>query len=153
MGQPVQRSDGDGNRYWDREDPFPCLTWCGSQGRLRPDLQRERQCTLPGYSGPWTEPSPSDRVRLTVWMGRPANYDENNYRPAEDISDGCPGGWARSRFAESMLRYRRQRLEGGGHDINVLVHAGTEPQVIEALRYYESQEAAAFSEFNRRRYG
>jgi hypothetical protein len=147
---PVKRADREGRSYWDREDPFPCLNWCGSQGRLVPSLLDERRCTLPGYSGTWADaPRPA---RQLVWLGRSADHENRDYRPAEPVSDGCPGGWARCRFAESVLRYRRRRVEGGGHDANPLIHANTPPHIIEAIAYFEGQEAIAMGEYNRKRF-
>ena len=150
---PVSRTDREGRQYWDREDPFPCLSWCGSQGHLRASLQSGRRCTLPGFRGNWGDPEPSDRARLSIWLGAPPDHESRDYRPAEPPEDGCPGGWARCRFAESLLRYRRARTEGGAHDMNPLVHHQTPTHILDALSYYEGQEAAAMAELNRKRYG
>ncbi len=85
-------------------------------------------------------------ARLGLWMGL---KDADGVRQPESLVDGCPGGWARCRFVESFVRYRRDRLATGAHDSNPLVHHDTPPAVLEALRYYEAVEATASAEFDR----
>jgi hypothetical protein len=103
------------------------------------------QCTRLDFRGSWRPPRPTEAVRLGQWLGL-AHADGS--RRTEDPADGCPGGWARSRFAESFLRYRRRRLAGGAHDTNPRVYHGTPPLVLEALGYYEGCEAHAAAEFD-----
>ena len=120
---------------------------------MYPDLQARRRCTLPGYTGAWgaDEKIVPEDYRLRIWQGRdPEGHD---MRPHEKRSEGCPGGWARSRFAQSLLRYRRGRLEGGGHDSNPLVHANTDRFILECLALFEGYEAVAAAEFRKAIYG
>lgn len=148
VGKPVSRprSDGQPGRTWDRQDPFPCYDMCASAGELVPEVQASRRCTLPSFRGAWTD-EPSERVRLKLWVGMPPEHESHNYRPHEDLDDGCPGGWARSRFAMSLHPYMRGRLQGGGHDTNPRVDSSTPGHILDALSYYEREYARADSEF------
>lgn len=69
--------------------------------------------------------------------------------PPEPEAEGCPGGWSRCAFAASFMPYTRRRLDNGGHDDNPLIHAGTPAHILEALREFESHEAAAVAERHR----
>lgn len=71
----------------------------------------------------------------------------NPRKPWESVADGCPGGWYRTEFTASMQKYRRRMTESGGHDHNPLIHADTNPRVLEALQYLEACEAAARAEY------
>lgn len=120
--------------------------------------RRDKRCTLLQYHGTWT-PGPPEDMEWRLWLGQPpqrhlANDPEtvrltilngDYHYPSEPIEEGCPGGWASSPYAISFERYRRRRIESGLHDHNPLVHAGTDPRVLEALRYYEDEEAAAWN--------
>lgn len=119
---------------------------------LIPDLQRRRRCTLPMYRGEWGEPSYPMDARLLQWVGAPTDYSDPavpNLMPPEPESEGCPGGWARCAFASSFRRYQRRRLDGGGHDANPLIGPNTPEHILEALRSFESYEAAAAAERSR----
>jgi hypothetical protein len=52
---------------------------------------------------------PDQRLLGTVDMV-PVNPD----MPHERTADGCPGGWYRSSFVDSIVPYLRRRTEGGG---------------------------------------
>lgn len=92
---------------------------------------------------------------MLTWQGRLPIYDEQgerNERPPEDMNEGCPGGWARCRFAISFMPYMRRRLESGGHDTNPRLGPDTSPHILEALRYFEIHQSRAESEFARLRH-
>lgn len=149
VGKPERRTDPrDSKRVtYTHSDPFNCALWCSDDHgqTLIPELQRSRRCTLPGFWRTWDdEPQREDVARLRVWMG---SADRAGNRKPEPLSDGCPAGWAHSRYAESFKRYRRRRLENGGHDSNPRVHAGTPEHILDALAYYESEFARAESAF------
>lgn len=148
-----------------------CLETCGDpRGRLQAREQATKRCTLLRYSGRWEGDEPHGHMghQWMLWYGRPPlrhlagepkdvirlhvlNMDLEH--PSEEPGEGCPGGWIHTRYVESLLPYLRQRTSTGLHDTNPLVHADTAPKVLEALRYFEAEEAAAHSHVNRVRYG
>lgn len=68
-------------------------------------------------------------------------------RPHEDVANnGCPGGWYRTPFIDSILRYRREPLEGGARVENLLLSRCDDELVLEAVRLLESFENAWTSE-------
>ena len=137
-----------------------CRDTClGSNGGWREETRQDKRCCLPGYDGPWSPDPPRDHEWL-IWLGLPQRrplatlpreqvekqiFNGSWKHPSEDIEDGCPGGWSRSRYADSFSKYRRRRVESGMHDQNPLVHAGTDPRVLEALRYFEDEESSAWN--------
>lgn len=154
---PIKHKDRDGHTIIERDDPFDCVIWCGDGVGLPPegDPQRQaRHCTLPGFYKPWSAVAHRDRARLKVWQGAPKCVHADGYvdpRPPEDIeADGCPGGWARCRFAASFTKYIRPRVQGGAHDSNPRVHAGTPEHILDALRFFEQHQARAHAEFQRK---
>ena len=64
-------------------------------------------------------------------------------KDGEPPEEGCPGGWYRTRFAQSFRAYRRRE----GFD-NPRVNAQTPELILEAIAYYEEQEAMAMHSFN-----
>lgn len=136
-------------------DPFDCAHWCSSDGvNLDPIAQRQRRCTLPGFWRRWDDQPPAhDLHKLTVYMGRDRTIDPDgyiNHRPAEDLSEGCPGGWARCRYASSFMRYIRPSISGGGHDSNPRVDAlsaDDSSHILDALQYFEVHYARAEAKF------
>ena len=141
--------DRDGNQYWACEDPFPCDRWCADRGKLIPELQARRRCTLPTFRGEWSQPVYPIDARLEQWIGAAPDYSDTaapQMMPPEPASEGCPGGWSRCAFAQSFMPYMRRRLEGGGHDDNPRIHAGTPAHILDALSSFESYEAAAAAE-------
>lgn len=81
----------------------------------------------PGFGRHWTDPR----------------------RPWESLVDGCPGGWYRCEFLDSLRPYRRRMIEGGGHDANPLLDRCDHWLVLEAISYYEDCEAHARAEYHR----
>lgn len=154
-GKPAPTSDHEGRKLFIRVDPFDCVKWCGNGVGLPPEsdaIRASRRCTLPGFWRPWTPGRYEDEARQREWQGRaPVEEDGRLHpHPPEDPADGCPGGWARCGFASSFSRYIRTRTEGGLHDANPLIHAGTPAHVLEALRFFEVHQSKADAEFRRR---
>lgn len=146
--------DRDGRTLIDRDDPFDCRQWCGNGIDLLPDdLRAKRNCTLPGFYMPWKPLDYEAKVRLQVWQGAPKRVTPDGYidpRPAEPLEDGCPGGWARCGFASSFAKYIRPRVQGGGHDSNPRIGAGTPAHILDALQFFETYQAKAAAEFQRK---
>jgi len=152
VGNPIKTKDAEGRTFLRRVEQFPCSTWCGDAFTLNHRLQASRHCTLPGFRRRWTETGYQDSARLNSWMGRPRFMDEERgyvEHPGEVAADGCPGGWARCGFATSFSKYIRPRIEGGGHDDNPRIHKDTPAHVLDALTYFETQQALAEAEFQR----
>lgn len=61
------------------------------------------------------------------------------HEPVEGPQDGCPAGWARSPFVNSVARYARRRTEGGGRVPNPFFDRAPW-QVQEAVLYYEDEQ-------------
>jgi len=70
----------------------------------------------------------------------------NPHTPLERLSDGCPGGWYRSRFVWSLDRYFRLRVEGGQRVPNPLLDRCGDEFVIACERIYlqEQERAVAY---------
>lgn len=60
--------------------------------------------------------------------------------PYEDVADGCPAGWHRSVFAESVARYLRTRGEGGVRSSSPVLDLTSDRTIREAVQYYERYE-------------
>lgn len=60
--------------------------------------------------------------------------------PSEPACDGCPGGWYRSRFVESLLRYRRRSADGGARVANLMLERCDDDLIIEAAEMLERFE-------------
>lgn len=126
-------------------------------GDLDPRLQRGRNCTLPGYGGgwagdawvyPWTEwfgRQPMRGVSLRVLQSEGVLRPD---LPSEDKSQGCPGGWYRSRFAQSFMRWRRRRVEGGMRVSNIRLGPMSPSLVLEAVEFFEAEEDAAVRRYH-----
>ncbi len=68
----------------------------------------------------------------------------NPRKPLERLSDGCPGGWYRSRFVWSLDRYLRTRVEGGQRVPNPLLDRCEDEFVLQCERVFvQEQERAA----------
>lgn len=60
--------------------------------------------------------------------------------PTEDASDGCPGGWYRSRFIDSLMPYLRRRDQHGGRVPNMILDRSDDDLIFELVQYAEDQE-------------
>jgi hypothetical protein len=74
-------------------------------------------------------------------MGLPADYSkpgEVDEHPPENFAEGCPGGWYRSPFLQSLRKYMR-------HDgrNNPLLDSCEDELVQEAIVYFEEECARA----------
>lgn len=58
----------------------------------------------------------------------------------ETHDDGCPGAWSRCGFAQSLLKYYRVN-EGSGPAENIRLSRTRDPLVIEAVAYWEIEQA------------
>lgn len=83
-----------------------------------------------------------ERVRLEVLNGNPR-------RPSEPLDEGCPGGWYRCEFVSSVMPFRRRRTRDGLHDSNPRLNDSTDPPILEAIAFYEEQEAKAWEQVHR----
>lgn len=83
------------------------------------------------------------------WMGRePIDHDEiggvrvSRQNPPEDIREGCPGGWYRSRFVASLHPFLRTRTEHGMRVPNPFFDRCTDDLVLQLVLYLEEQQEA-----------
>lgn len=60
-------------------------------------------------------------------------------RPIEDAVDGCPGGWYRTSYANSVARYTRRRDSNGGRVANPFFDRAPW-QVQAAVMYLEGEQ-------------
>jgi hypothetical protein len=61
-------------------------------------------------------------------------------KPREDIEDGCPGAWYRTPFVDSVDRYTRDSVKGGGRVDNPFFTSAPW-QVQAAVIHLEREEA------------
>lgn len=109
---------------------LPRVAWSVTAADLyqRPSSGRI-SCGL--YRGRLADP----RLAGTTQLGVPVSADE----PLEVAADGCPGGWYRTAYVDSVSRYTRHRTETGGRVANPFFDAA-EWQTQEAVLYYESEQ-------------
>jgi hypothetical protein len=96
----------------------------------------------------YSRPATRHGIYLGRWPGKHADVDSKiigvtcpEDEPVESPEDGCPAGWARSPFADSVARYVRVRTKDGGRVPNrFLDDPGTPWQVWEAVHYFESEQ-------------
>jgi hypothetical protein len=104
-----------------------------------PERQAAWCCSLPGFDRrAW---APDDLVQ--IHLGAPPRYDDgcDDLEPLEPIeADGCPGGWYRTPFVESVLRYARRPAGDGGRVPNRLLDLCDDELVIEAVERLEAHE-------------
>lgn len=111
-----------------------------------------RNCTLV-HPAPIADERWQSSELFKIHMGLPPRYDREGvdrdwFKPNEDIAcDGCPGGWYRCRFVQSLHPYRRQREEGGGRTENIALTRCTDRLVHEAIDYLEHEEGHALADY------
>lgn len=146
-----------------REDPYEseaahsCWDHCYSNSRKRWDHKARavRGCTRDDL-GPveWDvdvtllrrfqgrDPDPElDAATWKLHPGMQNSLDQPWWRtPGEEPSEGCPAGWARCAFAESIVPYIRNRTEHGGRVENMRLSECEDRLVKDAALYYEDCE-------------
>ncbi|HUU96313.1 MAG TPA: hypothetical protein VM487_11280 [Phycisphaerae bacterium] len=82
------------------------------------------------YRGRYPDPALEGTIDL---------YPVDSNEPHERSADGCPGGWYRTPYVDSVAPYLRRRTEGGGRVENPLFT--TAPmQVQAAVMHYEAEQ-------------
>lgn len=119
-------------------EQWDCRALCTvDQETLLRDVQATRNCTLPGFDRRlWTGES-CRGASWKVYQGGP--------RHGEPVEEGCPGGWYRTRFAQSFRRYRRRE----GIQNPKLLSTDVPDLILDALEYYEACEAEARNHYTR----
>ena len=80
------------------------------------------------------------RHRLPPNVGKLAGIEVNPAQPFDDPAEGCPGGWYRSLFVESVLPYLRTRATGGVRNSNPLLDRCEDDLVIQLVLYLEQEQ-------------
>lgn len=107
-----------------------------------PHRQAAWCCTLPGYDRRQWAP----HRLVQIHMGAPPNYagsdtDTHWDKPLEPIErDGCPAGWYKGPFVESVLRYARRACGEGGRVPSRALDLCDDDLVIEAVERLEAHE-------------
>lgn len=86
----------------------------------------------PTYADGFGRPYEADRreaLRLGV-----LNLEE----PFESNVDGCPGGWYRTPFFDSVARYIRPEGGPGQYSPNLMLERCDDDLIIEAVHYFEA---------------
>lgn len=83
------------------------------------------------YFGRWPDRTLDGRDELGI------RYDWEE--PIEPAEDGCPAGWARSPFVDSVTRYARHRTETGNRVENPFFNQASW-QAQEAAMYLETEQ-------------
>jgi hypothetical protein len=87
-------------------------------------------------------------IRCSIYKGRQPSprfegvvdlLEQNPRLPHEATADGCPGGWYRTGYVDSVDRYRRRRTEHGGRVANPFFDSASW-QVQEAALYLEHEQ-------------
>ena len=107
------------------------MAWDVSADALLAPASGERAAQL--YMGRAPDKSLEGKIDLAPLSGK---------FPREQSSDGCPGGWYRTAFASSVLRYRRRRAEGGGRVENGLLRDADELVWLAVLELEREEERA-----------
>lgn len=129
---------------------FDCSTLCSSRGEWLDDRRTAYGCTRSDLP-PVRWDVQAIRLRSGGWMGRRAlpadtrlqgGIPVNPAEPFEDPLEGCPGGWYRSRFTDSVLAFARRRTEGGGRVSNPFFDRCEDELVLQLVLYLEHQQEA-----------
>lgn len=134
------------------EEPFECDRVCRDMrgtGEFIEEQRAARGCTR--FDLPRVEWDIAPGRLRRGYMGRPPvpgvteedGHKVNPQRPLERVSDGCPGGWYRSRFVWSLGRYLRVRVEGGQRVPNPLLDRCEDEFVILCERIYVQEQERA----------
>lgn len=129
-------------------EPYNCWNCCANPktGWWRANERASRACSRVDLPEVLWDVIPS---RLTAfYMGRhgsPSLVGEpgiNNWQhPPEVVSEGCPGGWYQGNpFVDTVLKYVRRRIEGGGRVPNHRRDACTDRIILEAAEYFENEQ-------------
>lgn len=133
---------------WKLVERFDCDIHCSDAGAWVDGRRSERGCTrvdLPPV--PWHVNAQA--IRREGYMGRsrlaPGTTLEDGLpvrwkEPFERPSDGCPGGWYRSRFEASIEPFLRMRAEGGQRVSNPLFDRCEDELVIALVLYLELEQ-------------
>lgn len=101
-----------------------------------------------------------DVGQVRAYMGRPFDPDDPVFdvvgpdgrrfpvdpdHPPEEPRDGCPGGWYRTPYVDSVLVYLRTRAENGARNQNHYLDATTDRRVLDAVYYVEREQERVFA--------
>lgn len=133
---------------WRLVERFDCDIHCSDAGTWVDGRRSERGCTrddLPPV--PWHVNAQA--IRREGYMGRnrlaPGTVLEDGMQvrwkqPLERATDGCPGGWYRSRFVASLIPFMRMRVQGGQRVSNPLFDRCDDELVIALVLYHEIEQ-------------
>ena len=135
---------------WSREEVFNCQALCRRTGgsELDDGAREGLNCTLPGFD-PKLWKGGSDLFQ--IHMGLPTRWDRSGIdkdfmAPSEDIQgEGCPGGWYRCLFVQSLHKFRRKGSETRTE--NLLLSRCQDRLVLESIDYLESEEGHSLGAF------
>lgn len=101
--------------------------------------------TFPESNWGPVENCPSPHMgRLPVQYGGRSDVGDDPMRPGESHEDGCPGGWYRSPFVISLLKYERHFL-GDSFCENLTLTRCDDRLVLEATHRLEQERLRARS--------
>ena len=104
-----------------------------------------RNCALPDFDvRTW-----QSTKLYQIHMGEPPDYAgqlagrSDWSQPYEDFEhEGCGGAWYRTAWVQSLLRYRRRPMEGGGRVSNPLLDRCDDEWLLEVIAEMERWEDA-----------
>lgn len=134
-------------------DPFDCDRYCRGEGGQWDPLERAaRGCTRDDLPPVEWDVSAD---RLGHYLGRPADRSLEGQvfgsweEPSEDFEEGCPGGWRRTAFVDSVVRHSRKRTKDGNRVGNPFFDRIEDELLLAAVLCFEAQEDACVSYFER----
>lgn len=128
---------------------FDCAVLCVQKDEWV-DSQREiHACSRADLTRVEWKPQ-AKRFRFGGWMGRLpilappggrlCGEPINPKQPWEDPADGCPSGWSRSRFVESLYPFLRRRDAQGGRVANPMLDRCDDDTIIQLSMLFEHEQ-------------
>lgn len=144
---PQRRGEG---KTWASIERFDCDVLCASELEWREAPRSERGCTRVDLA-PVAWCVDPQKIRRGGYMGR-ARLPPHTQRddglpvlwktPPEPASDGCPGGWYRSRFVWSLQPFMRMRAEGGQRVSNPMLDRCDDELIMQLVLHFEHEQEA-----------
>lgn len=121
---------------------------CADRGRFILAQRQHYRCALPGFNRALWKANPQG----SFYMGRLPDHEDplNPHEPPERLDEGCPGAWYRCEFVRSLVPYERTASADGVLNENLRLTRCTDPLVLDAIQYLETERVRARNHDNRK---